>query len=151
MFKIFSGLFLAAVAIVGMVDVAVAERPLTTRVDAAEKIYVSCTTDISPTSQCYVPVPFNSAVTKLWGVNSQTLAQGASDTTVSLKVDGVAVSSDSITITSGTAVGGVISATITQSTSSTVDAGDAIEIESDGGLSSGGDMLFILELDPRYP
>jgi hypothetical protein len=144
--KIVLGLLLAT----GIVSTAMAERPLPIRMDVAEKVYIGCTTDVSPTSQCYVPSPIDADISKVILVNAQTLAQGASDTTVSVKIGGVAISSDSITVPSGTAVGEVISTTITQTTSSTISAGEAIEVESDGGLSDGGDVEFLIELDPRY-
>lgn len=90
--------------------------------------------DLSTATSHFVVAPIAGAITKIYSVIDRNLA--GSDTVLSFEIGGVAVTGGDITITqSGSAAGDVDSST--PSAANVVAAGQAIEVISDGGTSTG--------------
>lgn len=121
-----------------------AAKPVHVRLDGAEKVYVGASLSISDTDQTYIVSPVNGDITNIWGVNKDVAVVSA--TVVTFKIN--AVTAGTISIVSGTAVGAAVSATV--STSNTIDLGQTIELESDGGATSASTFEWLVEITPDY-
>ena len=90
--------------------------------------------DLSTATSHFIVSPIAGTITKIYSVIDRSLA--GSDTVLSFEIGGVAVTGGDITITqSGSAAGDVDSST--PSAANVVAAGQAIEVISDGGTSTG--------------
>lgn len=96
--------------------------------------YITCAlTDISTASSAYVVAPFAGTITKIYSVIDAAIT--GANATITPSIGGVSITGGAITIAqSGSAAGDVDSCT--PSAANTVNAGQAIKIESDGASTN---------------
>lgn len=90
-------------------------------------------TDVSTPGQCYVTVPDDGEVIKIWTVLNNAIT--VADSALTAKINGTAITGGTITVAyTGSAAGDVDSCTPTGANK--VKAGDALELETDGGSTT---------------
>lgn len=96
--------------------------------------YAVLTMDVSGSNSAHVISPKAGVVNRFQCINQAAL--GGSTATISPSVNGVYMGVVSATITSGTAVGAIVSGTVV--TSNTVAEGDALRLQISTGLTGAG-------------
>jgi hypothetical protein len=100
-------------------------------------------TDISTAGQIYVVSPVAGTITKIYSVINGAIATANSILTP--KINNVAITNGAITVAfSGSAAGDVDSSTPTAA--NTITAGQAIEIETDGGSANTVEVVLTIEI-----
>jgi hypothetical protein len=100
-------------------------------------------TDISTAGQIYVVSPVAGTITKIYSVINGAIA--TADSILTPKINNVAITNGAITVAfSGSAAGDVDSSTPTAA--NTITAGQAIEIETDGGSANTVEVVLTIEI-----
>jgi hypothetical protein len=109
-----------------------------------KKVYLTTSiTDISTAGQIYVVSPVAGTITKIYSVINGAIATANSILTP--KIAGTAITGGAITVAfSGSAAGDVDSSTPTAANA--INAGQAIEIETDGGSANTVEVVLTIEI-----
>lgn len=89
--------------------------------------------DISAAGQGYVAVPAKGTVVKIWSVIHNAIT--VDDAILTAKINGTAITDGALTITQASSAAGDVD-TATPSALNTVEAGDALEIETNAGSTT---------------
>jgi hypothetical protein len=109
-----------------------------------KKVYLTTSiTDISTPGQIYVVSPVAGTITKIYSVINGAIATANSILTP--KINNIAITSGALTVAfSGSAAGDVDSSTPTAANA--ISAGQAIEIETDGGSANTVEVVLTIEI-----
>jgi len=109
-----------------------------------KKVYLTTSiTDISTAGQIYVVSPVAGTITKIYSVINGAIATANSILTP--KINNIAITNGAITVAfSGSAAGHVDSSTPTAANA--INAGQAIEIETDGGSANTVEVVLTIEI-----
>lgn len=109
-----------------------------------KKIYLTTQIeDISTAGQSYVVSPVNGTITKIYSVLNGSIT--TADSILTPKINGTAITNGSITVAyTGSSAGHVDSSTPTAL--NTIIAGEAIEIETDGGSNTNTKVIITIEI-----
>ena len=105
-------------------------------------------TDLSTASSAFVAAPFRGRIVKLW--SSIYAATTTANATVTVEINGTAVTGMTLTVTqSGSAAGDVDSTTPTGKSTTYFNEGDTLEIITNGSSDTTCAVTFVLVLEPE--
>ena len=112
-----------------------------------QKIYLAVTiADISTADQVYIAAPVAGLVSKVYSVIDAAIS--VADATLTTKINGSAITGGAITVAYASSAAGDVDS-VTPTAANSVSAGDALEVETDGGSTDASKVTVVFEITPN--